>query len=32
MLLSVTHTYRYQVCHDVGRCVKSGSCSLSSLK
>ena len=22
----------YQVCRDVGRCVKSGSCSLSSLK
>ena len=27
------HTFIvYQVCHDVGRCVKSGRCSLSSLK
>ena len=27
------HTFIvYQVCHDVCRCVKSGSCSLSSLK
>ena len=27
ILLSVTHTlYVYQVCHDVGRCVKDGSC------
>ena len=26
------HTLAYEVCRDVGRCVKSGSCSLSSLK
>jgi len=32
MLLSVTHTlYVYQVCHGVGRYVKDGSCSSSSL-
>ena len=24
--------HTHQVCHDVGRCVKSGSCSLSTLK
>jgi len=31
-LLSVTHMlYVNQVCHGVGRCVKDGSCSLSSL-
>jgi len=33
ILLSVTHTFCvYQVCHGVGRCVKDGSCSSSSLK
>ena len=33
ILLSVTHTlYVYQVCHGVGRCVKDGSCSSSSLE
>jgi len=27
ILLSVTRTlYVYQVCHDIGRCVKDGSC------
>jgi len=32
ILLSVTHTlYVNQVCHGVGRCVKDGSCSSSSL-
>jgi len=32
ILLSVTHMlYVNQVCHGVGRCVKDGSCSLSSL-
>jgi len=32
ILMSVTCTlYAYQVCYDVGRCVKDGSCSLSSL-
>ena len=30
ILLSVTRTV-YQVCHSVARCVKDGSCSLSSL-
>ena len=33
ILLSVTRTlYVYQVCHGVGRCVKDGSCSSSSLE
>jgi len=33
ILLSVTYTlYVYQVCHGVGRCVKDGSCSSSSLE
>jgi len=33
VLLSVTNTlYAYQVCHGVGRCVKDGSCSSSSLE
>jgi len=33
ILLSVTYTlYVYQVCHGVGRCVKDGSCFLSSLE
>ena len=33
ILLSVTHTlYVYQVCHGVGRCIKDGSCSSSSLE
>ena len=27
-----THLYYHLVCRDVGRCVKSGGCSLSSLK
>jgi len=32
ILLSVTHMlYVNQVCHGVGRCVKDGSCSSSSL-
>ena len=32
ILLSVTRMlYVYQVCHGVGRCVKDGSCSSSSL-
>ena len=32
ILLPVTHMiYINQVCHGVGRCVKDGSCSLSSL-
>jgi len=32
ILLSVTHMfYVIQVCHSVGRCVKDGSCSSSSL-
>jgi len=32
ILLSVTHTlYVNQVCHGVGRCLKDGSCSSSSL-
>jgi len=32
ILLSVTHMlYVNQVCHCVGRCVKDGSCSSSSL-
>jgi len=32
VLVSVTHMfYVNQVCHGVGRCVKDGSCSLSSL-
>ena len=31
ILLSVTHMlYVNQVCYDVGRCVKDGSCSSSS--
>ena len=33
ILLSVTRTlYVYQVCHGVGRCVKDGNCSSSSLE
>jgi len=33
ILLSATHTlYVNQVCHGVGRCVKDGSCSSSSLR
>jgi len=33
ILLSVTHTlYVNQVCHGIGRCVKDGSCSSSSLE
>ena len=32
IVLSVTHViYVHQVCHGVGRCVKDGSCSSSSL-
>jgi len=32
ILLSVTHMlYVNQICHGVGRCVKDGSCSSSSL-
>jgi len=31
--MSVSHMfYVYQVCHGIGRCVKDGSCSSSSLK
>jgi len=33
IMLSVTRTlYVYQVCHGIGRCVKDGSCSSSSLE
>jgi len=33
VLQSVTHKlYVYQVCHTVGRCVKDGTCSSSSLE
>jgi len=33
IMLSVTHTLHvYQVCHGVGRCVKDGSCTSSSLE
>jgi len=33
ILLSVTHKlYVYQVCYDVGHCIKDGSCLWSSLE